>query len=162
MEQFNSVVNKNLSWVHQNKYVLPVLSLFLGMYAALARPTLPNFIGKLFENPIFRLVMITYIIYRGNEDPQLALMIAAAFLITMHMINKKQVEKLSGHLGGSCSGGVDLETGNPCAHSNEQKLNGSCSGGVDLETGNPCAHSNKQKLNGSCSGGVDLETGNPC
>jgi hypothetical protein len=95
MEQFNTVVNQNLGWVHENKYVLPVLSLFLGMYAALARPKLPNFIAKLFENPVFRLVMISYIIYRGNKDPQLALMIAAAFLITMHMINKQQVEKLS-------------------------------------------------------------------
>ena len=95
MEQFNTVVNQNLGWIHENKYVLPVLSLFLGMYAALARPKLPNFIAKLFENPVFRLVMISYIIYRGNKDPQLALMIAAAFLITMHMINKQQIEKLS-------------------------------------------------------------------
>ena len=97
MEQFNTVVNQNLGWVHENKYVLPVLSLFLGMYAALARPKLPNFIAKLFENPVFRLVMISYIIYRGNKDPQLSLMIAAAFLITMHMINKQQVEAISLH-----------------------------------------------------------------
>lgn len=95
MEQFNAVVNQNLGWVHENKYVLPVLSLFLGMYAALARPKLPTFIAKLFENPVFRLVVISYIIYRGNKDPQLSLMIAAAFLITMHMINKQQVETLS-------------------------------------------------------------------
>ena len=95
MEQFNTVVNQNLGWVHENKYVLPVLSLFLGMYAALARPKLPNFIGRLFENPVFRLIVISYIIYRGNKDPQLSLMIAAAFLITMHMINKKYVESLN-------------------------------------------------------------------
>jgi hypothetical protein len=92
-EQFDSVVNNNLGWVHKNKYVLPVLSLFLGMYAALARPNLPNFIVKLFENPVFRLVMISYIIYRGNHDPQLALMIAAAFLVTIHVINKQKLEK---------------------------------------------------------------------
>ena len=94
-EQFNYIINKNIGWVHTNKYILPVLSLFLGMYAALARPTLPNFIIKLFENPVFRLVMISYIIYRGNQDPQLSLMIATAFLITMHMINKQKVEKFS-------------------------------------------------------------------
>lgn len=94
-EQFNTIVNENLGWVHTNKYTLPVLSLFLGVYVALARPKLPNFIVKLFENPVFRLVMIAYIIYRGNQDPQLSLMIAAAFLITMHMINKQKIEKLS-------------------------------------------------------------------
>lgn len=94
-EQFNSVINENLGWIHTNNYVLPILSLFLGVYVALARPKLPNFITKLFENPVFRLVMISYIIYRGNKDPQLSLMIAAAFLITMHMINKQKIEKLS-------------------------------------------------------------------
>jgi hypothetical protein len=95
MNSFDSLVNNNLGWVHENKYVLPVLSLILGLYAALARPKLPKFIEKLFENPIFRLVMISYIIYRGNNDPQLAVMIAAAFLITIHMINKKKVNEIT-------------------------------------------------------------------
>ena len=95
MNSFDSLVNQNLGWVHQNKYVLPVLSLFLGMYAALARPNLPKFVEKLFENPVFRLVVISYIIYRGNQDAQLSIMIAAAFLITIHMINKQKVEKMS-------------------------------------------------------------------
>lgn len=94
-EQFDSIVNKNLGWVHQNKYVLPVLSLFLAVYVALARPVLPKFIAKLFENPVFRLLMISYIIYRGNRDPQLSLMIAAAFLITIHMLNRQKVNELS-------------------------------------------------------------------
>lgn len=97
-EQFDSVVNQNLGWVHSNPYILPILSLFLGMYVALARPKLPNFIERLFENPIFRLVVIAYILYRGNQDPQTSLMIAAAFLITMHMINKQKVEKFTGSI----------------------------------------------------------------
>ncbi len=95
MNSFDSLVNNNLGWVHENKYVLPVLSLILGLYAALARPKLPKFIEKLFENPIFRLVMISYIIYRGNNDPQLAVMIAATFLITIHMINKRKVNEIT-------------------------------------------------------------------
>jgi len=94
MNSFNSLVNNNLGWVHENKLVLPILSLILGVYAALARPKLPKFMERLFENPVFRLVMISYIIYRGNNDPQLSLMIAAAFLITMHMINKQKVTKM--------------------------------------------------------------------
>jgi len=95
MNSFDSLVNNNLGWVHKNKLVLPILSLILGVYAALARPKLPKFIEKLFENPIFRLVVISYIIYRGNNDPQLSVMIAAAFLITMHMINKRRVNKIT-------------------------------------------------------------------
>jgi hypothetical protein len=131
MEQFNTIVNKNLGWVHENKYVLPVLSLCLGMYAALARPKLPNFIAKLFENPVFRLVVISYIIYRGNKDPQLSLMIAAAFLITMHIINKQQVEKYSPDTKPrQCIDGRD-EYGNLCAKPTQ------CIDGRD-EYGNSC------------------------
>ncbi len=106
MNSFDSLVNQNLGWVHENKYVLPVLSLFLGMYAALARPKLPKFVEKLFENPVFRLVMISYIIYRGNQDPQLAVMIAAAFLITIHMINKGKVEKMVDAVPGNTGGAM--------------------------------------------------------
>jgi hypothetical protein len=95
MNSFDSLVNNNLGWVHENKYVLPIVSLILGVYAALARPKLPKFIEKLFQNPVFRLAMISYIIYRGNKDPQLAVMIAAAFLITMHMINKQKIENFA-------------------------------------------------------------------
>ena len=95
MNSFNSLVNEHLGWVHKNNYVLPVISLVLGMYAALARPKLPKFVEKLFENPISRLLMISYIIYRGNQDPQLSIMIAAAFLITIHMINKRQVKDMA-------------------------------------------------------------------
>ena len=94
MEQYNLFVNQNLGWIHENKYVLPVISLILGVYAALARPKLPKFMAKLFENPVFRLVVISYIIYRGNKDPQVSLMIALAFLVTMHMINKQYIETL--------------------------------------------------------------------
>ncbi len=150
MEQFNTVVNQNLGWVHENKYVLPVLSLFLGMYAALARPKLPNFIAKLFENPVFRLVMISYIIYRGNKDPQLALMIAAAFLITMHMINKQQVEKLSpdGKLN-QCIGG---DCGNDEVFA--RKLN-QCIGG-DCDNDEVFARKLNQCIGGECLGGDDI------
>jgi len=95
MNSFNSFVNNNLGWVHNNKMVLPVVSLILGMYAALARPKLPKFIEKLFENTVFRIILISYLIYRGNQDPQLSIMIAAAFLITMHLINKQKVSRIN-------------------------------------------------------------------
>jgi hypothetical protein len=97
-EQFDSLVNQNLGWVHSNSYVLAVLSLFLAVYVAVVRPVLPQFIQRLFENPVFRLVLISYILYRGNKDPQLSLMIAAAFLITMHMINKQKVEQFNSRI----------------------------------------------------------------
>ena len=153
MEQFNTVVNQNLGWVHENKYVLPVLSLCLGMYAALARPKLPSFIAKLFENPVFRLVVIAYIIYRGNKDPQLSLMIAAAFLITMHMINKQQIESLSpAGKPRQCVDGIDQNTGEIC-----YKPRQNCVDGIDQDTGGGC-----YKPRQNCVDGIDQDTGGGC
>jgi hypothetical protein len=94
MEQFNTLVNDKLGWIHENKYVLPFVIAFLGMYGALARPKIPTYIEKLFQNTIFRLVVISYVIYRGNSDPQLSLTIVAVFLLIMHSINKKSIEGL--------------------------------------------------------------------
>ena len=95
MESFDKLINDNLGWIHENKYVLPVVGLVLVMYAALARPKLPRFMANLFENPIFRFVMIAYIVYRGQNDMQTALLMSGAFLITIHMLNKQAVENFA-------------------------------------------------------------------
>ena len=72
-----------------------------------------SIIEKLFQNPVFRLAMISYIIYRGNKDPQLAVMIAAAFLITMHMINKQKIENFA-HGATHYSGGSNKKHDDNC------------------------------------------------
>ena len=94
MEQFNSIVNENLGWVHSNKIVYSIISLILAIYFIQARPKLPSYIEKVFENSVFRFLVISFIVYQSNKDPQLSIIIAAAFLITMHMINKNVVENI--------------------------------------------------------------------
>jgi hypothetical protein len=88
MEKFNSMINDKIGWIHDNKYILPIVIAIIAMYSVLARPKIPTYIVKLFENTIFRLVVIAYVIYRGNTDPALSLIIAAIFLLIMHEINK--------------------------------------------------------------------------
>ena len=92
-DTFDNNVHKYVDPLISNQIVLAVLTLFLTVYVTYARPNLPKFIVKLFENPVFRLVIISYIVYRANHCATSALMIAAAFLITMHMINKQKLEK---------------------------------------------------------------------
>jgi hypothetical protein len=101
MEKFNTIVNDNLSWVHSNKIIFSLISLILAIYFIQARPKLPTYVEKVFENVFFRYVVIAFIIYQANKDFQLSLMISAAFLITMHMINKQSVENYgNGGAGG--------------------------------------------------------------
>ncbi len=95
MEQFNSVVNQNLGWVHTNKYVLPVVLVVLAVYIAILRPNLPPSIERVFSNPFFRLVILSYIAYRDTNEPVLSVMMATAFLVTMYLINKQSSEQVT-------------------------------------------------------------------
>lgn len=95
MEKYNAFVNNNLGWIHENKYVYPVIVAFLAMYPALIRPKLPSYLEKLFINPVFRLVMISYIIYASNRNIEMAIVGALIFLTTMHVINKRKIDKLA-------------------------------------------------------------------
>jgi hypothetical protein len=83
----------NLEILHSNENVKTIMSLFLVLYASLARPDLPNFIRKLFENPIFRILVLSLIVYRGNKDPQLSLMVAIAFTVTLNLMAEKEVQE---------------------------------------------------------------------
>ena len=109
MEQINSVVNQNLGWVHTNKYVLPIVSVVLAVYIAILRPNLPSSVERVFSNPVFRLVVLSYIAFRDTNEPVLSVMMAAAFLVTMHVINKQTIENLPCTCGtpgcGICGGG---------------------------------------------------------
>jgi len=95
MEQFNTLVNDNLGWVHTNKIIFSLLVLIVIIYAAQVRPKLPSYVETLFENTIFKFVVIAYIVYLINHDKQLAIILSAAFLLTLHMVNKQQTEKLT-------------------------------------------------------------------
>jgi hypothetical protein len=90
------IVDKTLSDVFSNNYSSAIITLFLVLYGGLAAPKLPSFIVDLFENAIFRIIVLSLIVYKGNRDPSMALMIAVGFTVTLNMINKKDfVEKMS-------------------------------------------------------------------
>jgi hypothetical protein len=78
-----------------DEYLFPIISLIVAIYAVLARPKTPKFLYNLFQNPLFRLVAISYIAYRSTKNFQSALLIAAAFLSTMHFINKGSLNFLA-------------------------------------------------------------------
>jgi type IV secretory pathway VirB3-like protein len=75
----------------KNDYVSASLSLFLALYAGLARPQLPAFIADLFENALFKILILTLVVYISSKNLQLALMIAVAFTITMNLLNEQRI-----------------------------------------------------------------------
>jgi hypothetical protein len=63
----------------------------LGLYAALLGPELPQTIRNLFENTIFKMVILFLVVVRGNKNPQMALMIAVAYVLTLEYLQKQDV-----------------------------------------------------------------------
>lgn len=85
------IVKNSLDFVFNNKYSATVVTIILISYAALTRPELPKPIIALFENPIFRIFILSLIVYRGNKDPRFSIIVATGFTIIMDIISKKKI-----------------------------------------------------------------------
>ena len=72
--------------ITENKYVSTGITIGLGLYAALLGPNLPKFVKDLFNNTLFRILVLFLVVVRGNKDPQMAIMIAVAFVLTLDYI----------------------------------------------------------------------------
>lgn len=84
------IVDKTMSDLFSNSYSSAIITLFLVLYGGLAAPKLPSFVADLFENPVFRIIVLSLIVYKGQRDPAMALMIGIGFTVTLNMINKQK------------------------------------------------------------------------
>lgn len=74
-----------------NNYLTAALTLFLVLYGAMARPQLPMFMMYLFDNVLFRLLVLFSIVYLSNRNIQVSLIVAVAFVITMGLLNQQHM-----------------------------------------------------------------------
>jgi len=74
----------------ENPLINGTLKVFLVIYAATIAPKLPNFLAKLFQNPVMKMIALFLISYTGIKDPVMSLMIAVAFTLTMLSLNKME------------------------------------------------------------------------
>ena len=83
-------VDSTMSSLFSNKYSSAVITLFLVLYGGLAAPKLPKFVVQLFDNAVFRILILSLIVYKGNRDPKFAIMIGVAFTVTLNVISKQK------------------------------------------------------------------------
>ena len=83
----------DLSILHKNKTVESALNLFLVLYAGLAKPKLPDFIKSAFENPMFKVAILSLIVYRANKNPTQSILISVAFTMTMNYLNEQKIKE---------------------------------------------------------------------
>ena len=82
-----------MDFLHTNPYVKGALTLFLIMYASMARPELPPVVKKLFENPIFRLAILALIVYNGNQNPEVSIITALFFILSMNQLSELELKE---------------------------------------------------------------------
>lgn len=86
-------VDKYLKMGFSNSYTKSILTLFLVLYGGLAAPKLPAGLLKLFDNQIFRIIILALIVYMGQKDAMFAIMIAVAFVISMNTLSQKKIQE---------------------------------------------------------------------
>ena len=96
MDQINNYINLIMSKFDDlmlNKYFSTIFTVFLTVYAVYSSPKLPSFVKELFNNSIIKIIMITFIGYRANKDPQTSLLIAICFVITLNLLNENETNE---------------------------------------------------------------------
>ena len=70
-----------LDFLLENKYIYAVITIFVMLYAAQIGPKLPDYMVRLFENNLFKMLFLFLIVVRANKDPAFSVILAIAFVI---------------------------------------------------------------------------------
>lgn len=81
-----------------NKYVAAMVRVFLILYASLVAPKLPSGLAALFQNAVFKVLVLFLIVYVGMKDPTVALLVAVGFTVSMVTLNKLETVNSIGGL----------------------------------------------------------------
>jgi len=79
--------------IFDNSYVMAILSIVTALYIASLTTSLPKFVSVLFNNPIFRVVVLFLVVVRGNKDPVFSLLLGIAYVSTLIFLNQKQAKE---------------------------------------------------------------------
>jgi hypothetical protein len=76
-----------------NKNATTILTLILALYSGLAAPALPNQVIDFFDTFVGRILLIFLIGFTASKNIQVALMIAVAFVVSLHVVNQRSIEQ---------------------------------------------------------------------
>lgn len=80
----------------ENKYFYAIFAVFAALYTAQISPQLPKFLVRLFQNPIFRVAILFLVLVRAYKDPQFSIVVAAAFVMVMNLVNEHLLKEKFG------------------------------------------------------------------
>ena len=94
------IADSYLAVLHTNVYVSGVVTLFLVLYGAMAAPALPVGLASLFENSLFKLLILVLVLVVRNYNPTMAVLVAIGFVISMQTLSKYRIFTMANELSG--------------------------------------------------------------
>ena len=76
-----------------NETFSTVTSLVIALYAGMAAPALPNSVILFFDTLLGKLLFLFLIGFMASRNIRIALMIAVAFVVTLHVVNQRTTEQ---------------------------------------------------------------------
>ena len=70
-----------------------VTSLVIALYAGMAAPALPDSVVLFFDTVVGKLLFLFLIGYVASRNLRVALMVAVAFVVTLHVVNQRTTER---------------------------------------------------------------------
>ena len=87
IHQAESFIESKLAYPLGNPYIMAVVKITLALYAAQLAPVAPVYLQNLFKNTFVKLFAIFLIIYLGEKDIQLAILIAIIYVFGMNLLS---------------------------------------------------------------------------
>jgi energy-coupling factor transporter transmembrane protein EcfT len=84
LKNIEAIVENNVKTALNNPYVMAIVKISLVLYAAQIAPKVPQSITGLFQNTLFKIVVIALIAYLADVDFQLAIIIAIVYVLGMN------------------------------------------------------------------------------
>jgi len=84
-----------------------VTSLVIALYAGMAAPALPDSVVLFFDTIVGKLLFLFLIGFMASRNIRVALMIAVAFVVTLHVVNQRNTEKYFNYRREYFEGGED-------------------------------------------------------
>ena len=92
-------VNNTLSALRANPYASAAVNLFLVLYAGLAAPALPSGIASLFENSLFKLlILVAVIVLVQGKNLTTGILVAVGFVLSMGTLSRYRISTLASEM----------------------------------------------------------------
>lgn len=91
--EFLNEIGAKVDNMLQDRTTSIVVSIVLALYAGLAAPKLPNSVVMFFDTMIGKVLFLFLIGFMASRNVQVALMVAVAYVVTLHVANKRTTEE---------------------------------------------------------------------